>query len=250
MTKLLDTKEVRATFASPCWQHVVFNEFEATLTSKSRPFPCIYGVSGLKSGQLRFAFVDAITADTVGPLLRDYLGDARQIGKLTSLVVFCRPGPVQSIESYRNHFWTLLDDLERTDESPRPDGIPTELDDPHWEFCYGGEPIFVVCNSPAHVLRQSRRSTSFMVTFQPRWVFDGILDDESPAAQRGLETVRRHLEAFDAIETSPFLGRYGDPETREFQQYFLDDTNDKPTCPFHSLGAEDDRNTEKKGKVA
>jgi|SRR6056297_1003236 len=249
MSCLLSKTEVRETYDMPCWQRVIFDEFEATLTSTSRPFPCVFGVSGIKSDQLRYIFLDRITPETLAPLLREYLAGARDIGRMTSLVVFGRPGPVLGIEAYRDRFWGLLDGLERLDEAPRPAEIPEALDTDHWEFCFAGEPIFVVCNSPAHVLRQSRRSTSYMVTFQPRWVFEGIMDSDDPSAQRVLATVRQRLEAFDAIAPAPHLGHYGTPGNREYQQYFLDDTNETPRCPFHSLGAAPDP-MKKEGKVA
>ena len=249
MTKVLNRSELLAAHSGPGWQRVVFTEFEATLTSRSRPFPCVYGVAGLRSDQLRFAFVDGVDGPSVAPILRTYLSGARSIGRMTSLVVFGRPGPVQSIETYRKRFWSLLDDLERLDDTARPADIPAEMDTEAWEFCFAGEPIFVVCNSPAHVLRQSRRSSSFMVTFQPRWVFEGITDSDDPAALKALATVRSRLAAYDAIETSPFLAKYGDPGSREFRQYFIDDTNDAPACPFHSLGS-GRRDSQQEGRVA
>lgn len=229
---------------------MVFSEFESTLESKSRPFPCVFGVTGHKTDQLRYAFLDQLGAEDVAPLLTEYLANARSYGRMTSLVLFARPGPVQSIDAYRDRFWSLLDDLERVDTAPRPADIPEALDDPAWEFCFGGEPIFVVCNTPAHVLRQSRRSTSYTITFQPRWVFEGITDVDTPAMTRALATVRQHLTNFDAVSPAPFLGAYGDPENREFRQYFIDDTNDAPRCPFHALGKSSETTDSTKGKVA
>lgn len=237
-------------FPASSWQRIVFSEFEATLSSSSRPFPCVFGVSGLKTGQLRYAFPDPLTPETLAPILRAYLAQARDFGRMTSLAVFARPGPVQPIEDYRTRFWDLLDGLETIDDTPRPAEVPAALDTDLWEFCFAGEPVFVVCNSPAHVLRQSRRSTSFMVTFQPRWVFEGILDSDDPQMQRALQGVRERLAAFDAIPPAPFLGTYGAPGNREFHQYFIDDTNETPTCPFHALGDRAAPDTRKKGKVA
>lgn len=251
MTGYLTKDDVFSSFQEPSWQRVVFSEFEATLTSKSRPFPCVFGVSGLKAGHVRYAFPDPLTPETLGPLLKDYLDNARGFGPMTSLVVFGRPGPVTPMEDYRDRFWSLLSGLEKLDETPRPSEICPELDSASWEFCFNGEPIFVVCNSPAHVMRQSRRSTSFMITLQPRWVFDGITDSDDPAVQRSLKMVRDRLEKFDAVGTSPLLGAYGDPENREFAQYFLDDTNEAPKCPFHSMPRQDGATqTPSKGKVA
>lgn len=242
-------RDILATPDRAPWERVVFSEFEATLTSRARPFPCVFGVAGLKADQLRYAFLDPLDADTVAPVLRDYIAEARDLGRMTSLVLFARPGPVQAIDAYRERFWALLDGLARIDGGPRPDGVSETLDHPSWEFCFAGEPIFVVCNTPAHVLRQSRRSTAFMVTFQPRWVFEGITDDPAPEARRDIAEVRNRLAAFDALPPAPYLGAYGDPENREFRQYFIDDTNDTPACPFARLGAPRD-DISRKGKVA
>jgi FPC/CPF motif-containing protein YcgG len=104
-----------------------------------------------------------------------------------------------------------------------------------WEFSFAGEPIFVVCSTPAHVMRQSRRSSAFMMTFQPRWVFDKILGTEKAAAA-AFAKVRERLVPFDTTGPSPLLGHYGNPEGREYSQYFLyDDNQIPPECPFHRL---------------
>ena len=247
MEQYILPKDVIKQYDTSSWQQVVYSEFESALLSKTRPFPCVFGVSGLKAGQIRIAFPDPLTPKSLAPILKDYVQNARGFGPMTSLVVFTRPGPVQHIESYQKYFWSLLNDLEGMDQSPRPEHIPEQLDDPKWEFCFAGEPIFVVCNTPSHVLRQSRRSTSFMITFQPRWVFEGILDaDADPIVARSLETVRSRLKAYDAISTYPYLGKYGEIDTREYQQYFIADSNDAPACPFHKLG--NDKTS--KGEVA
>lgn len=255
MKQILTKGEVCAAYEQNSWQRMLFSEFESTLTSKSRPFPCVFGVSGMKSDQLRYTFLDSVNASSIAPTLREYIPNARSFGRMTSLVVFGRPGPVQGIEAYRSQFWDLLDDLERLDETARPEGVDKRLDTPSWEFCFEGEPIFVVCNTPAHVLRQSRRSTSFMITFQPRWVFEGITDSKEPAMTRALASVRERLQNFDAVPVSSTLGAYGASENREYQQYFIDDTNETPKCPFHALGQRRDEKpvapvTDRKGKVA
>lgn len=250
MQKLLKREDIPNCFAGSDWRRILFSEFEATLTSKSRPFPCVFGVTGFKADQLRFAFLDPFNAEEIAPVLHSYLSQARQFGRMTSLVLFARPGPVRGIEDYRNKFWSILDDLERLDETPRPTEIARDLDSDKWEFCFAGEPIFVVCNTPAHVLRQSRRSTAFMITFQPRWVFDGIMDKTDPAQARALDLVRDRLGMFDAIDPAPYLGQFGDPDNREFQQYFLGDSNETPKCPFHQLGITPETERDDKGEVA
>lgn len=230
-----DRTEVIETHADGTWQRILFNEFAATLTSEARPFPCVFGVNGFRTNQLRFAFPDPLDAAHLAPILEGYLAGARSYGPNTSLVVFARPGPIASMEAYCTRFWSLLNGLASVDGTPWPEVVPQELDHPHWEFCFAGEPIFVVCNTPAHVLRQSRRATSFMLTFQPRWVFDRILGSKK-AAETAFEKVRSRLRSYDLLGPSPVLGRYGEPANREFQQYFIDDTDEKPKCPFAKLG--------------
>jgi FPC/CPF motif-containing protein YcgG len=130
--------------------------------------------------------------------------------------------------------WALLRDLAQLDTAPWPATVDSRLDHPTWEFSFGGEPIFVVCNTPAHVLRQSRRASTFMITFQPRFVFDSILNGTSKA-DRAVAAVRHRLAAYDMIPASPWLGHYGNADVREHEQYFLNDDNERPRCPFMSL---------------
>lgn len=219
------------------WQRILFREFEANLLSETRSFPCIFGVAGFRADQLRYSFLDPLNARNVAAVLGSYLSESRGFGPNTSLVIFSRPGQVEPLEAYERRFWRLLCDLAVEDHRPWPIAIPEELDNPRWEFCFAGEPIFVVCNTPAHVSRQSRRASSFMITFQPRWVFDSILDNEV-SAERAFRKVRDRLRRYDFLAPSPALGRYGDSGNREFAQYFLRDVNEAVDCPFHRLGVE------------
>ena len=226
--------DVEKRFPPGAWQNVVFREFTAALESEARPFPCVFGVAGFKANQLRFAFFEDVDGAAVATVLADYLAKARAYGKNTSFVALFRPKSVMRLEGYRQRFWSLLRDLSEHDTNPWPTHIPTELDDPKWEFCFSGEPVFVVCNTPAHVLRQSRRASTFMLTFQPRWVFDAILNTDRNAAL-AFGKVRERLLSYDMLPPSPALGKYGDPRVREYQQYFLGETSEKAKCPFASL---------------
>jgi FPC/CPF motif-containing protein YcgG len=194
----------------------------------------VFAVAGFELDQLRFGFNDRLDGAWLAPVLKDYLRSAREFGPNTSLVAFSRPGPVAGLESFRARFWALLKDLAGQDPSPWPSGVSQSLTDSTWEFCFAGEAIFVVCNTPAHVLRQSRRASAFMVTFQPRWVFESIL--ATPAcAEKAFAKVRRRLTTYDMLPLSPALGRYGEPGVLEHEQYFLSDDNERQGCPFTSL---------------
>jgi len=236
MSRHYSIDEVKKHFDVSSWQSAVFSDLEAALTSKERPFPCVFGETAFKSRQLRMAFVDPLTPTTLAPILCDYLSRARDYGRMTSLVVFARPSPIRDIEYYREKLWDLLDGLERIDTVPRPEGIPACIDHPDWEFCFGGEAVFVSCATPAHMIRQSRWSSTFLNVFQPRWIFDRVMQNDNPAARRSLQMIRDRISAYDAVPIFPFLGAYGDPENREYLQYFLGETNETPSCPYHELG--------------
>ncbi|MGD8106383.1 YqcI/YcgG family protein [Pantoea sp. FN0302] len=217
------------------WQKIIFADFDATVCNKDRPFPCIFGVNGYKKDMLRFSFYEELTAEALRDDLIEFCENYKSYGKQTSFVVFERPSPITSIEEYSKKFWRILEGLSKLDNTPWPADIPEKLDDPAWEFCFHGVPMFIVCNTPAHVNRLSRRSPGFMLTIQPRWVFDDLLDTDSKA-NSAFATVTKRLEPYDAVPKSPFLGKYGDINNREWLQYFLDDGDDKKiACPFHKM---------------
>lgn len=234
---ILTRKAVLDLFARETWQRTHFDDFAARLTSATRPFPCVYGVSGFKADHLRFTFLDAPAAAELGKSLASYLAIAPRLGANTSLIVFFRLNPrAQTMDSYRTLFWSLLDQLAGIDPHPWPAEIPHLVDHADWEFCFAGQPMFVVCNTPAHVARKSRAAAGFMLTFQPWYVFNGLLDTPE-AARRATAAVRTRLAPYDAVPASPALGLYGDPANREYAQYFLEETNAQPSrCPFHALG--------------
>ncbi|ANN76004.1 YqcI/YcgG family protein [Bordetella flabilis] len=239
MKDYLSRIQVQERYAEGTWQAILFQELAASFNSDTRAFPCIFGVAGFRADQLRYLFLDEEDVEGLAVNLRRYVEEARSFGPNTSLVVFFRPRPLLPLEAYRAKFWAMLGRLSSLDEAEWPADIPAELDTPEWEFSFAGEPIFVVCNTPAHVQRQSRRSSSLMVTFQPRWVFDGILGTQK-ARDASVSKVRTRLEKYDMIPPSRDLGAYGDPANREYKQYFLGDDN-RPTtgCPFHAMRAAD-----------
>ncbi|WP_330169409.1 YqcI/YcgG family protein [Bartonella grahamii] len=120
---------------------------------------------------LRFGFYNKLTAKNMMEDLINYCDNYKNFGKNTSFVAFEEPAPIQSIEVYREKFWSILKDLRMLDDREWPKHIPKNMDDPLWEFCFHGEPMFIVCNTPSHINRISRKSSTFMLTFQPRWIF-------------------------------------------------------------------------------
>ncbi|HEY2203402.1 MAG TPA: YqcI/YcgG family protein [Pseudonocardia sp.] len=169
-------------------------------------------------------------------MLCSYLDTYQSMSRDTSLVVFWRPRErVLALEEYHQKFWSVLRFLHERDPEHWPEDVPDDPDDPMWEFSFGGTSIFVVCNTPAHTVRHSRNSPGFVITFQPRWVFDGLAP-ETPRGTAARRVIRKRLRAFDGMEPSSALGNYGDPDNREWRQYFLPDRNSDPElgCPFRA----------------
>ncbi|MFC4948782.1 YqcI/YcgG family protein [Pseudonocardia sp. GCM10023141] len=235
----------------PEWGAPYLAELTSTLQSVSDPFPCTFAVAAARKRTLRFAFVDDLGDDAawagLATSLRQYLQIYQEFSRDTSFVALFRPERTQrELAGYRERFWSVLQYLHDHDDEPWPAEIPTDPEDPHWEFCFGGTPIFVVCNTPAYSARRSRFGRNFQITFQPRWVFDELGPD-SPRGIAARRSIRRRLLAYDRMPPSGFLGDYGDPANREYRQYFLPDREDVVAadgsppqaagCPFAARAA-------------
>lgn len=234
MSVILNLKE--ATEQKEKWKNDVFKEFYYTMTNTNEKFPCIFGTVGVKNQQVRYYFSHspAETPDihSLAKILEEYVNSARDFGKNTSLVVFFHPSPSsKTIQDYEKYFWQILQKLNQADPSDWPENIPQDTNDHLWEFSFSGEPLFVVCNSPAHKLRRSRYASTFMITFQPRWVFEFL---QHPSGQKSIKAVRDILKTYDDIDIHPELGTYGNKKNKEWLQYYLSDNNEKVTkeCPF------------------
>ncbi len=222
----------------PDWGFECAEELLDVLLHSQPPFPCTFAVIAAKQGTLRFGFIESADGQQAQVLLAKifsgYLSSYQSIGRYTSLIVFFRPDPQPlAIMEYYERFWAVLQRLHDEDPEFWPVEIPPDPDNPRWEFSFGGTPMFTVCSTPAHVLRKSRSSRGLIITFQPRWVFEGLEPDTS----KGIEArrvIRERLHAFDGIEPHPELGFYGDASKREWKQYFLPDENDfqESACPF------------------
>lgn len=224
----------------PAWGADTIDRFCRDLEDGHSPFPCTFAVSAFRQGHLRFAFInsaiDETTWELLPELLAQYVTTSREIARITSFVVFFRlDGLRRGLDWYEERLWTILQYLHRHDPRSWPADLSEDPEDPRWEFAFAGQPIFVVCNTPAHHQRRSRWSTELTITFQPRSVFEG-LEAETVRGQAARRTIRRRLSQYDApLPPSPVLGGYGEPDNREWRQYFLGDTNEEPAtrrCPL------------------
>jgi hypothetical protein len=221
------------------WEQRARDLFVQRMLDRDRLFPCVFGVDAVKRETLRFTFVpgDAGIFPLAGALT-EFVALAPSLGKRTSLVAFFEPdGTPCDLEGYAKRFWQILQDLHDADSQPWPGDIPADTEDPSWEFCFGGMPMFVVANTPAHEHRLSRHFEYLAITFQPRFVFDDIAAD-SPQGQNARKVINSRLRDYDSVPPTPLLGAFGSPGNREWTQYFLADDNVPVSpltrCPFTS----------------
>jgi FPC/CPF motif-containing protein YcgG len=219
------------------WKERRYRAFHRTMTDEAPPFPCYFAVDAHEDGDIRYLFAPSEATDegkaTFAEGLATYLGGARDIADLTSMAAFFEPpSEALSFEAYWNRFWGLLDYLHRHDPEPWPDEIPADPGDSEWEFCYAGEPMFVVARAPCYERRQSRHTPHGLeITVQPRWVFDGLGGD-TEKGQRARSVIRDRLAAYDDVPCHPDIGEYGAPGVHEWQQYMLPDDNDERPSEF------------------
>lgn len=211
------------------------------MTSTDREFPCIFGVEAVTRGTLRYGFVaDREESQSVqlSRILRAFTEICRDLGKRTSLVCFFESWQADGTHAaYWERFWQLLREVSELDGVPWPEDISRTLDDPKFEFTFNGQPLFVVVNTELHERRRSRRMSRVAITFQPRFVFDGIAEG-TPRGDAARRMIRGRLATYDTVPLPENLGSFGDENNREWNQYYLDDgnTSDVPASyPFKNF---------------
>ena len=196
----------------PAWGADALRRFRDELEASDAPFPCTFAVAALRQEHLRFAFVesasDSMTWEPLLGVLARYVENSSDDCPDHLARGVLPPGGPRSAARiwYEERFWSVLGYLHAHDPQPWPAELPCEPEHPRWEFAFAGQPIFVVCNTPAHRRRRSRWSPEMTITFQPRSVFHG-LEAETPRGQSARRGIRQRLSRYDApLEPSPLLG--------------------------------------------
>jgi FPC/CPF motif-containing protein YcgG len=240
---LLDQPTLRdrlATDAYPEWARAHYERFrETTLGERDgAPFPCHFGVQSERDGDALYTFVPSLTDPDALLAFRDvlveYVDTFREFSERCSLVTFVAPDDASTEADYHERLWHLLQFLHVHDPEPWPADIPTDPDDPYWEFCLAGEPMFPTTRAPFYDDRASRYCpVGLEVTFQPRAIFEGITGD-TEAGQRARTVIQERLEAYDGVCPHADLGDWGVEGDREWIQYMLseDDAQFPDGCPL------------------
>ena len=212
------------------WRAERYRSFRATLTSDADPYPCTFAVEAEEEGLFRYLFAttDEEGHERVARGLETYLDSYEEIGRFSSLAVFFEP-PAEGEEwgpgRYKRAFWDVLRHLNRNDPAAWPPEVPTDPEHPKWEFCFGGEPLFLVARAPFYDERRSRHAEHGLeITVQPKSLLSDLsgLTDEG---QRIRSVIRSRLEAYDDVPMHPDSGDFEDPRTTEWKQYMLPETN-------------------------
>ncbi|AFO57096.1 MULTISPECIES: YqcI/YcgG family protein [unclassified Natrinema] len=218
------------------WKKACYEGFRDSLVNGDS-YPCHFGSKAQRQGNARYLFVESMSNDNDLMKLRDglheYINMYEEIAKRTTLAIFFKPQQKKLNGSgYRNCFWDLLEFLNKHDPEPWPDEIPVDPDDPKWEFCFGGEPMFLVARAPCYERRLSRYAPHGLeITVQPRGTLNDITGD-TEKGKKAREIIRAGLQEYDEIPPHPDIGDYGNSNTREWKQYFLPDTNDESIHEF------------------
>jgi len=252
VVRLFEQERVEARIANdslPAWAQRQYESFDEKLLGERNDtaFPCHFGVDAQRNGGALYTFVPDPTVGANREVLADVLGayleTHRMHGPRTSLVTLFEPPADPDAwgeREYRDVFWDLLQFLHDVDETAWPADIPADPSHPQFEFCYGGEPMFVTGAAPFFDERASRYNPHGLeVTFQPRSVFEGITGD-TEAGQRAREQIHDRLEGYDDVDVHAHIGDWEDDDSHEWKQYLLpdgDERYDDDACPLDVAAA-------------
>jgi FPC/CPF motif-containing protein YcgG len=222
----------------PDWVGEAYSDFKLLLLDPDPPFPCHFGVIAEQQGHLRYTYLEEQETHQAEPLagaLRTYLDEYPLIPSRSALIVFARAGDsITTLPQYEEAFWRVLQSLHDNDSEPWPENIPTDPEDPAWEFCFAGQPIFITGHAPPYEQRRSRSSKGpLMLVIQSRANLHGIVG-KGASAEAVRQRIRGAVRVYDGIEPSPDLGIFGNPDVREWKQYWLTDSNESLSrvCPL------------------
>lgn len=229
--------------AAPDWVATHWNSFREGLLGErnSSPFPCYFGIESVKNGEPLYTAVPSMTDKdallALGRVLGEYLETYKTHSEAASLVTFFKPPADQLTEAdYHEHLWHILQFLHVHDPEPWPEGIPTDPDDPYWEFSFAGKPMFPTCRAPFYDQRKSRYCpVGLEITFQPRELFETLdVTADTERGQQARDTIHDRIEAYDGVCPHADIGDWGVDGDREWHQYMLssDESQAPDVCPI------------------
>jgi FPC/CPF motif-containing protein YcgG len=227
MSTLLDSATIADPAVTPDWVRAAYHSYRKEISDPA--FPCYFGTKAEQQGHMRYLYADDDQRDNLPAAVADFVRFSRDNPRRRHvLIVFLRgPGSDTPFTTDEERFWQFLAELHESDPEPWPADVPSDPDDPRWEFCFAGDPMFAFPSIPSYQRRRSRRiGDGFAVCFQPRRVFFGVGRDD-PGGIRIRHEIYDRVRRWDSIPPHPALEplAYGDTEMREWRQYVLPDGN-------------------------
>ena len=228
---------------APDWVAAHWETFRNGLLGEQNdtPFPCFFGAESVANGDPLYTAVPSTTDKDalldLGRTLRTYLDVYQDHSERASLVAFFKPPEGEMSEAeYHETLWHILQFLHVHDPTPWPEDIPTDPDDPFWEFAFDDEPMFPTCRAPFYDTRMSRYCpVGLEITFQPRALFEDLgVTADTAAGQQAREVIQDRLESYDGVCPHADLGDWGVDGDREWTQYLLSSDNAQAPdeCPI------------------
>ncbi|MFC7225800.1 YqcI/YcgG family protein [Salinirubellus salinus] len=225
----------------PDWVRAHWETFHEGLTGEHEgsPFPCFFGAESVRAGDPLYTVVPSMTDKDALLSLRDVLVEYLDVwpahSERASLVTFFAPPEGEWGErEYHEALWHVLQFLHVHDPAPWPEAIPTDPEDPYWEFSFAGHPMFPTCRAPFYDERRSRYCpVGLEITFQPRELFERLeVTAESEAGQQARGVIQDRLVDYDGVCPHADIGDYG--SDLEWPQYMLsaDDAEAPDECPI------------------
>jgi uncharacterized protein len=216
------------------WRHAAYQQYKEKLSAPE--YPCFFGQTAEAREEMLYTFVRQGEVEDFLINVRRFVSLLGNTGyERSSLSAFFEPDIfLEQHTEFVARFWKTLQYLHDHDSRV----AIRSVEDPLWEFCFGGCEMFVVGCSPTYQVRRSRNLGPGMVLiFQPRHLFIDPATSE-PIAPAVRHRIHRRMQAYDGIPVHPDIGFYGDTANREWKQYALPDDNapELGICPFHSKG--------------
>lgn len=218
----------------PKWLKQEYQNFQHKVLDPG--FPCQFGTVAEKQKKIYYAYLHHKEDPMLSQILSEFLEINRKFNNSLGLALFLPPEENRlSFEAYQSCFWDILDLLHKKDTLSWPEEQIENPNEPLWNFCFHGEPLFIFANFPAYQNRKSRNlGNSMVIMMQSIDVFNGI-EPGSPTGTKTRLNIRERIKEFDGIQPHPNLGHPRAVVKHPWKLYVLSDDMEKERgqCPFH-----------------
>ncbi|MCW8060868.1 condensation domain-containing protein, partial [Agrobacterium tumefaciens] len=218
----------------PEWLEDAYRRFSEDVLHPE--FPCFFGTQAERRGEMFYSFVSQADLTHLPRTMLKFAELSQdRANEKNNFALFFEPDETPlDHDGYRKRFWGVLQYLHDHDHTITADTEVLDPSHPDWEFEFAGMQMFVVACTPSYQRRRSRNlGPGMIMLFQPRSVFIDAITQRAIGPQ-ARDQVRKRLVVWDGVAHHPDLGVYGDPDNREWKQYFLsdDDEPNRGACPF------------------